>query len=85
MTLFIMSNYKKELEGIRTRIIDYAKKVVQYPKGSDGYDPVDMINLKSSLNNLENFEHNNGFRGYYYIDKDGNKAHSFDFEQSIGE
>jgi len=34
-------------------IISYASKVVQYPKGSDGYTPVDMFNLKNSLEKYE--------------------------------
>ncbi len=31
------------------QIIDYAKKVVNYPKGTTGYDPLDMENLKVAL------------------------------------
>jgi len=34
-------------------IIDYANKVVKYPKGSKGYDPSDMENLKMSLDKYE--------------------------------
>ena len=30
-------------------IVDYAKKVLQYPKGSKGYDPVDAMNLKNAI------------------------------------
>ena len=35
-------------------IADFAKKVMQYPKGSDGYDPIDEINLKNYLEKLNN-------------------------------
>ncbi len=34
-------------------IIDYAKKVLQYPKGSAGYDPVDAMNLKDNIEKYE--------------------------------
>ena len=30
-------------------IIEYARKVLQYPKGSKGYDPVDEENLRWNL------------------------------------
>ncbi len=34
-------------------IIDYAKKVMQYPKGSKGYDPIDTINLRGEIAKYE--------------------------------
>lgn len=34
-------------------IIDFAKKVLQYPKGSEGYDPVDTLNLHSNIEKYE--------------------------------
>ena len=34
-------------------IIEFAKKVLQYPKGSKGYDPVDEIRLKDSIDKYE--------------------------------
>jgi len=34
-------------------IIDFAKKVLQYPKGSKGYDPIDAINLQSNIEKYE--------------------------------
>ncbi len=30
-------------------IIEYARKVVMYPPGSQGYDPLDRENLKTAL------------------------------------
>ncbi len=30
-------------------ILEYARKVAQYPKGSKGYDPVDLINLQDAI------------------------------------
>ena len=30
-------------------IIEYARKVVMYPIGSKGYDPVDLMNLKYNI------------------------------------
>ena len=35
-------------------IIDFAKKVLQYPKGSQGYDPIDAINLQNHIEKYEN-------------------------------
>lgn len=34
-------------------IIDFANKVLQYPKGSKGYDPVDEMNLKNAIEKYE--------------------------------
>lgn len=34
-------------------IIDYAKKVIQYPKGSAGYDPLDIANLRWCIEKYE--------------------------------
>jgi hypothetical protein len=34
-------------------IIEYATKVVNYPKGSNGYDPVDMMNLENAIRKYE--------------------------------
>ena len=31
----------------------HIKKVKQYPKGSEGYDPVDMANVEAYLNKLK--------------------------------
>ena len=42
------------IEQLHKMIIEYATKVVTYPKGSKGYDPSDMINLKYYINKLQN-------------------------------
>lgn len=34
-----------EQELLMELVIEFAKKVLQYPKGSQGYDPVDASNL----------------------------------------
>ena len=34
-------------------IIDFAKKVLQYPKGSKGYDPIDEIRLRDAIEKYE--------------------------------
>lgn len=34
-------------------IIEFAKKVLQYPKGSKGYDPIDEIRLKDAIEKYE--------------------------------
>jgi len=34
-------------------IIDFAKKVLQYPKGSKGYDPVDAMRLQRAIEQYE--------------------------------
>jgi len=34
-------------------IIEYAKKVLQYPKGNKGYSPVDAMNLENSIKKYE--------------------------------
>lgn len=36
-------------------IIDFAKKVLQYPRGSKGYDPVDEIRLQSAIEKYEQY------------------------------
>jgi len=52
-------------------IIDFAKKVLEYPKGSKGYDPVDAMNLEQAIKNYEREEalRNGDFfglkKGYY--------------------
>ena len=38
------------------RIIEYAKKVLEYPKGSKGYDPVDEMNLVSQIRKYEELQ-----------------------------
>ena len=35
------------------RLVEYAKKVLQYPKGSKGYDPVDATNLQMAIDKIE--------------------------------
>lgn len=35
-------------------IIEYATKVIQYPKGSAGYDPVDLVNLEDAIEKYNN-------------------------------
>tara|TARA_R110000868_G_scaffold204449_1_gene452533 strand:- start:138 stop:281 length:144 start_codon:yes stop_codon:yes gene_type:complete len=34
-------------------IIEYSKKVLAYPKGSKGYDPIDAINLADAIKRYE--------------------------------
>ena len=34
-------------------IIEFAKKVLQYPKGSKGYDPIDEFRLKDAIEKYE--------------------------------
>lgn len=43
-------------------IIDFAKKVLQYPKGSKGYDPVDAINLENQIRKYEEETNPNAVR-----------------------
>ena len=37
-------------------IIEYAKKVIQYPPESENYDPVDLMNLKNCIELYEKKE-----------------------------
>lgn len=37
-------------------IVDYATKVIQYPKGEKGYDPIDVINLASVIDKFNQNE-----------------------------
>ncbi len=34
-------------------IIDYAEKVMQFPRGSAGYDPVDELNLRDAIDKYQ--------------------------------
>ena len=43
----------KKSDEVKDKIIEYAKKVVKYPKGSNGYDPADMMNLQFYVDYLE--------------------------------
>lgn len=51
---------------------------------------LEMLDIENRIAHLET-EHaqsisdDGGFKGYYYTDKDGNSAHTWDFEESIGE
>ena len=36
-------------------ILNSARKVAQYPKGSEGYDPVDLINLTHHIKKYDEF------------------------------
>ena len=47
-----LTNIMTKEERIQLILI-YAKKVVQYPKGSGGYDPVDMANLEYAIEKYE--------------------------------
>lgn len=44
---------KLTIEQRKDMIIEYARKVVMYPRGSKGYDPVDMENLRYNIYLLE--------------------------------
>jgi hypothetical protein len=44
---------KKEIEEIKNKIVIFAQKVVNYPKGSRGYDPIDMMNLEYQVKEYE--------------------------------
>lgn len=51
-----MSQQNTEIMDSEKRIemvIEYAKKVLQYPKGSKGYDAIDEINLRSAIEKYE--------------------------------
>lgn len=48
---------QKEIQERKKRIIEYARKVVQYPEGSKGYDPIDMINLKDAIEKHDKIIH----------------------------
>lgn len=56
---------------------------------SSGIEIEDVINSKYACDEcggLGQVEDNTEpFKGYWYTDKDGNSAHSWDFEESIGE
>lgn len=45
-------------QQLKDNIIEYARKVVQYPKGSSGFDPVDLINLERAITKLDQFKLN---------------------------
>lgn len=45
----------------------------------------ERISLEKSLGTIAQQEESEGFKGYNYINSNGEKAHSFDFEESIGE
>ena len=42
-------------------ILNYSRKVVQYPKGHDAFCPTDMILLKKAINKLDKFNLDNPF------------------------
>lgn len=42
------------------RLVEAAKKVLQYPKGSKGYDPVDAMNLETAIEKMEKILKLNG-------------------------
>lgn len=48
---------------------------------------LDLYNRISHLEteHAQSISDDDGFNGYYYIDNDGNKCHTWDFEESIGE
>ena len=43
----------ENLEKAKELVIECATKVVQYPIGSIGYDPCDMMNLEIAIGNLQ--------------------------------
>lgn len=47
-----MNNYMLQRKQIEM-IIEYAKKVIQYPIGSSGHDPVDAMNLQDAIRRYE--------------------------------
>jgi phosphoserine aminotransferase len=52
------NSFSATLNSYAETVIYYANKVLQYPKGSGGYDPVDASNLKNAIESYEWFRDN---------------------------
>ena len=49
------------------------------------YTEPDDEALEDLMEAHEAYMEDDSFKGYWYTDKDGNSAHSWDYEESIGE